>query len=236
MPRLPKLFRYQEIQTRLQALERLKVQLERDPNLLQWEERFRESQSLHARSAGELKQRRGSLRRLESELGSCQERLRSEEAKLYGGRVTSSRELEQIQQKALEYSKQRAALEEQILGIMEDEERLGAELESLTRVMAGIEKEIAALRGELSRQQLEITMEEADLKEEAAGLSGELPADWLEKFHRLAKSKQGTAIARVKSNSCGACHISLSESLLQQVKRGEDVLLFCESCGRILFF
>ncbi len=236
MPKLPKLFRYQEIQTRLQALERLKVQLERDSNLVQWEEKYRESQSLHTRAAQGLKQSQGSLRRLESELSSCQEHIRSGEEKLYGGRISSSRELEQIQQKALEYSKQRAALEEQILGIMEDEERLGAELESLTRVMAGIEKEITALRGELSRQQLEIAMEEADLKDEAAGLSGELPVDWLEKFHRLAKSKLGTGIARVKSNSCGACHISLSESLLQQVKRGEDALLFCESCGRILFF
>ncbi len=54
-------------------------------------------------------------------------------------------------------------------------------------------------------------------------------------YVRLRKKWHGSVIAEVVEGRCSACQIMLRPQFYQDLKRGED-LMFCESCGRIVFY
>ncbi len=236
MANLPNLFRLQEIESRRLTLRKKRQQLDEDPEV---KSRSAQIKNIAEQLKTAQTKRQSALakqRQLELDLQSGQERLKSENNKLYSGSVTNSRELEQIQQKVSEYTKKCSQIEEELLQFMENDEQAAGEIAGLTRVLTGLEQELIQAKQHQTGQILEITMEEQELEDEEASVITAIPAEWLERFRRIAKSHNGVGIAKVKTNSCGACHISLSESMLQKVKRGEDILLYCENCGRILFY
>jgi predicted nucleic acid-binding Zn-ribbon protein len=49
------------------------------------------------------------------------------------------------------------------------------------------------------------------------------------------RGRRGSAVAEVVDGRCSVCHIAIRPQFLQDVKRGEQVLM-CESCQRILYY
>jgi predicted nucleic acid-binding Zn-ribbon protein len=49
------------------------------------------------------------------------------------------------------------------------------------------------------------------------------------------RGRRGAAVAEVIDGRCSVCHIAVRPQYLQDLKRGEQVLM-CESCQRILFY
>lgn len=236
MANLPNLFRLQEIESRRLTLRKKRQQLDEDPDVKRRSEQIKGVAEQLKMAQTKRQSALAKQRQLELDLQSGQERLKAENNKLYSGSITNSRELEQIQQKVSEYAKKCSQTEEELLQFMEHDEQAAGEIAGLTKVLAGLEQELAQAKQHQAGLILEITMEEQELEDDEALVITAIPADWLERFRRIAKSHNGVGIAKVKTDSCGACHISLSESMLQKVKRGEDTLLYCENCGRILFY
>ncbi|HEX7713097.1 MAG TPA: C4-type zinc ribbon domain-containing protein [Bacillota bacterium] len=236
MAKLPILYKIQTIDSRLLALKKAEEQIGTDPNRIALTELITQSEQ----RLGVLReeQQRVSLeqKRIELELKTCQERRKSEETKLYSGSVTASRELELLQQKIAESAKSQAKQEEMLLHLMEREEELTQEIGENEKRLELARKDLATLEMELKQRQMELAMETEDLRAEQEELLPQIPADWLARYHRIAGSHNGVAVARLKQESCGACHISQSQSQIQKVKRGDDQLLFCENCGRILYY
>ena len=54
-------------------------------------------------------------------------------------------------------------------------------------------------------------------------------------YERIRKKWHGIAIAEAIGERCSACQISLRPQFFQDLKKG-DQLMFCESCGRILYY
>ncbi|HYH01741.1 MAG TPA: C4-type zinc ribbon domain-containing protein [Bacillota bacterium] len=233
---LPILHRVQEVESRLRQLEQALQQLNENPNLTALQ--LLQSNLVRTRQSTEndLQQLKSRQRQLDLELKSCQERLQHEESKLYNGSIVLPRELEQLQQKVSEYQNLRSKLEEDLLQLMERDEVSTAELTGMHKREATTARELAQIREELQQQALEINFEKEQLQMELVDLLPQIPGEWLERYRRIAKAHRGIGIAKLKQNSCGACHVGLSESILHQVKRGEDKLIFCENCGRILYF
>lgn len=232
---LPLLYRVQEIETRLGALDQALTRLNQNANL----EALRLLQSELGQSiekhSGELLQLKSRQRQLDLDVKTNQERLESEEQKLYSGAISNARELGQVQQKADEYRSMVSKSEDELLGLMEQDETLAAELERLNRRQTLAAEEVARFQNEIKHQSLELQIEKDQLQMEFEDLLLQIPGDWLEKYRRIAKSHRGIGIAKLKQSNCGACHVSLSDFKLQQVRRGEDKLTFCENCGRILY-
>lgn len=236
MAYLPILYRIQEIESRLQTLRKAEEQARGNPELIALEAVFGDTVNQINQKEKDLKTVRGSQRQLELELKSCQEHLKVEEGKLYSGFTSSSRELESIQHKATEYYKSKEKLEDELLKLLEEEESLTGQIQEHRRNLENMEKQRGIILLEVDRKLREIAMEVQDLDQELSGLLEKPPAEWLERYRKIAKSHNGIGIAKIKSDSCGACHVGLSDSLYQKVKRGDDQLVFCESCGRILYF
>jgi predicted nucleic acid-binding Zn-ribbon protein len=236
MATLPLLYRVQEIESRVAILTKNLEALMADPNLVALQGLQQELAIAVQPKETELKQVKTRQRQLDLELQICQERLHHEEKRLYDGSVAHARELEQIQQKAAEYRGVQAKIEEEILQLMEVDEQLTAELQQLAQRQqtAGLEQQ--RIQAELKQQSFELIVEKEDLQAELAELEPQIVSEWLDRYRRIAKAHRGIGIAKLKQDSCGACHVSLSEFRLQQVKRGEDKLHFCENCGRILYY
>jgi predicted nucleic acid-binding Zn-ribbon protein len=233
---LPLLYRIQEIESSLTALERNLADLQQNSNLKAVRLLHDETKSSIERIETDLKEVNKKQRQLELELKTCQERLKNEENKLYGGANAHARELEQIQQKVGEYLNHRTQIEDELLHMMEQDEECDTQLGELNVRLEKVLEEEDRIEAELRQQSLEVDFEKEQLRMELEELVRQVPPEWLERYRKIAKAHRGIGIAKLKQNSCGACHVRLSESRLNQVKRGEDKLQYCENCGRILFY
>jgi uncharacterized protein len=236
MAQLPILFQIQTIESRLQALKKDRDQIQNSPQLAQAETLLRKINSLLNDIGNKRNIIHSSNRNLDFELKSCQEHLTTEEKRLYGGSVTNSRELEQIQQKVGEYQKTIAKLEDEILQLMEQDDALTNQSSGFKKKAEALEREITTFTEETKLKLSEINIEFEGLEMELNGVISQVPQEWLERYQRIAKAHHGIGIAQVKTGNCGACHVSLPDLLLQKVKRGDDAINYCENCGRILYY
>jgi predicted nucleic acid-binding Zn-ribbon protein len=63
-------------------------------------------------------------------------------------------------------------------------------------------------------------------------IEASLPDRLKREFWRIAKQRQGLAVAPVDGDTCNACRTRIRPALAQQLRRGE--LVNCEGCARIL--
>jgi predicted nucleic acid-binding Zn-ribbon protein len=233
---LPLLFRIQELDSKAIALKRTLEQAALNPNLLALESLLQQSKASLIKVKNARRELNSSQRQLELELKTCQEHLEHEEKKLYDGTVVSSRGLEQVQQKAAEYKKQQVKLEDQILVFLEEDEKLAVNQADLEKRLIACEKELEIIQKDIKQQSGAIALEQNEINLELEELRPQIPTEWLERYQRIAKAHLGIGIAKIKTDSCGACHVGLSDALMRKAKQGEDTLIFCENCGRILYY
>lgn len=236
MPYLPTLFRIQELESRAQALKRAQEQTVADPNLLALQTLQQQTTVSLTKIENESQRISNLQRQFDLDLKVCLEHVKHEEEKLYNGTVMSSKGLEQVQQKADEYKNHQAEIEDQMLGLLEEEEKITAQKTDLQKHLAACSQEIASIQRKIKQKLAEIALEENELNFELAELSPTVPAEWLARYQKIAKAHSGIGIAKIKTGSCGGCHIGLSDALMNKAKQGVDTLIFCENCGRILYF
>lgn len=236
MAYLPILFRIQEIYNRQRTINKLIKEAEQRQDLIE----LRNRKGDYAKKLAAIQKKQAaigkSLQQLDLDLKSCLAKLKQEEAKLYGGSVANSRELEQLQLKVLEYTNSKSQLEEDTYHLLEEEEKLTNLKERIEKAEQSSNQQLAIIETELKQKTCELNLELSELDSELEELIPKVSGEWLERLKKIAGAHNGIGIAQIKSGCCGACHVSLSESLLQKAKRGEDQILLCENCGRIIFF
>jgi predicted nucleic acid-binding Zn-ribbon protein len=155
------------------------------------------------------------------------------EAKLY--EVKTNKEYSAVLAEIEAMKVEKGRLEEEILGLMELQERLGREavdgetrlrpLEAEARVQeAAATEEMRALEGDLE-----------GARGERAGLAKDLPRDLITQYGRILKQRGGLAVALVGSNGiCSGCRVTLTPQRFNEVRQSSHILL-CENCGRFLY-
>jgi len=132
------------------------------------------------------------------------------------------------------YEKEIRQIEDQELELMDQADKVKAEVavaeknalgsrESIARQMADLEQKAAALDGRLN----ELTAEHTDL-------SGKIDEDLLSRFERLFASKGDAAIVALEHEVCTGCHMKVTTQTAHRVKNGKEIVS-CEQCGRILY-
>jgi uncharacterized protein len=156
------------------------------------------------------------------------------EAKLYEVKTNKeySAALAEIEGSKVEKNR----LEEEILGLMELQERLGREVvEGEARLRpheAEARVQEAAAAEEL--RALEVDLEGA--RSEREGVAREVSRDLLTQYARLLKGRAGLAVALVGSNGiCSGCRVTLTPQRFNEVRQS-SMILVCENCGRFLYY
>lgn len=126
--------------------------------------------------------------------------------------------------------------EEEILGLMELQERLAADTrESETRLKAREEQarqDEAVVRKKLEAVETELAAVRADRDSRAR----ELPRPLLADYAKILKARAGVAVASVNSAAvCGGCRVAIRPQAIQELKAAQT-LMICDSCGRYLYW
>jgi predicted nucleic acid-binding Zn-ribbon protein len=226
------LFALQRMDTRLAMLRHSMDTLDPGESL---ETLLEQVRSAEAVTGAQLKETQTRLRDLELSLSSTAEKAKKIEQELYSGRVGNPKELTAMQEDVASLGRQRRRIEDEMLALMEDTDRLARELGIL-------EAQRGARERELEDHLTQYRAHTRALEDELAALQGkretqatELAPEVLKRYERLRERKDGLAVAQVLGDGiCEGCHVKIPDRLYADLQDG-DALRTCEECGRILY-
>ncbi|HZT08982.1 MAG TPA: C4-type zinc ribbon domain-containing protein [Chloroflexota bacterium] len=161
-------------------------------------------------------------------------KIASDEAKLYGGRVTNPKELQSLSDEVAQDRRQLSAVEDQLLLLLE---RIDELTTKLAEEDSAYERELAAWNASQQSARDALDTAQSNLgaleQQRTSAASQVAPAD-LTTYETIRRQKGGTAVAQVQQRTCQACRVALTPSQEQRARIGNDLVL-CNSCGRILF-
>jgi len=65
-------------------------------------------------------------------------------------------------------------------------------------------------------------------------IAPEVRPDYLSRYERILKNKDGLGIVKVVNQSCGGCYMHITEQLFNELKKFEQIIS-CDQCARILY-
>lgn len=125
-------------------------------------------------------------------------------------------------------------LEGQILVLMEEADQIAAALGAAELALTAARRETDAARAGLAAEKGSLEDELDRLNGARAGQTGSVDPVLLAKYEQLLKQRRMVAVAPLKGDVCGACHVRLRPAVSQQVRRGAEIVT-CDSCQRILY-
>jgi predicted nucleic acid-binding Zn-ribbon protein len=156
------------------------------------------------------------------------------EAKLYEVKTNKeySAALAEIEGSKVEKNR----IEEEILGLMELQERLGREVVEGDARLRPHEAEARVQEAAATEEMraLEVDLEAARGERKTA--ARDVPRDVLAQYGRLLKVRGGLAVALVGSNGiCSGCRVTLTPQRFNEVRQSSQIFV-CENCGRFLYY
>jgi len=125
--------------------------------------------------------------------------------------------------------------EDKILELMGAAEPLDKAVKAAEAALAVEKKQVEAEK-DAARERTAVDQKEIDgLKAERAKIVAEMSPKIASEYERIRKGRAGVAIAEVVGGRCTKCNIMLRPHFLQELKRG-DVVMVCESCKRMLYW
>ena len=156
---------------------------------------------------------RKSQRAREKDLEDNRVKRQKYEGQLY--QVKTNKEYSAVLLEIEEVKQEKSSIEEDILGLMESQERIAAGI--LVERLRGVEAELTVVRSE------------------RVDLARQLQPRVLDDYDKILRHR-GVAVAEVtKPNSCGGCRVTITPQRLQELRQ-QNALIHCESCGRYLYW
>ncbi|HLZ72948.1 MAG TPA: C4-type zinc ribbon domain-containing protein [Dehalococcoidia bacterium] len=231
MTRVSNLYALQEIDSQIDSCERalsdVRARQGEDEGQAQRRERIAELEPLLLSAAHEQ-------REAETEVEDLRAKIAPVEEKLYSGRITSAKELQDLQGEVDQFRRQLQGREERLLLAMGRSDELQGELDTLRREVVDGETAWLAEQGELAEQADRLTQEIAALHERSEQARRPIDGEALRRYDQLRRSRQGRAVARVQGGTCLGCRIALPSTLFQRARSGM-ALVSCSNCERILY-
>ena len=172
-------------------------------------------------------------RTLERDLDSSQVQLAKTQSKLR--EVKTNKEYSAVLAEIDTAKQGIAALEDQVLDLMEateqhrqehqmQEQRAQKAMQELTEQERHVKQEHVAFAQKIST-------EEVQRQQLVAALDTKLYAT----YQRLATQRNGQAVAQVRDETCGGCHLKVQPQLVSEIRQ-QDKLTTCPHCQRILLW
>ena len=225
------LYRLQQIDTQIDQAEASAAELDR---LLSGDETIRQTTTAAEAAGTALHQAQQRLKQTEFAVQEQQLKIAQSEAKLYSGKLHNPKELQDLQKEIASLKKYLAVLEDQqleaMLSLEEHESQHAAAKNDLNNAQAAFAEKSAAWRGQ--RDQLTRNLDRLH-SERNASLSL-IDSESLKTYDAMRKRKSGVAVTIAKDGACAVCGGTIRPSELQ-VARSSQGIVFCTSCGRILY-
>jgi len=158
-----------------------------------------------------------------------------DQQRLDAGRVSSPRELEQLQSEIVALDRRIGVLEDAELEIMEQLESLQGELADVASGLEGLNSEVAQIESARDEAVGELDGEAADATAERQRLADDVPEQLLAVYERMRAQLGGVGAAALRRRRCEGCRLELTEADLATIRSApDDEVLRCPECNRIL--
>jgi hypothetical protein len=229
---LQTLINLQAIDTRIAALESDAARLPKEIAAIH--AAVDEAKKQAEQAKGRLDAARKDQRAKEKDLEVVQAKRSKNEARLY--EVKTNKEYSAVLIEIEEIKQEKARMEEEVLVLMEAQERLGGDIREAEARFKQRESEGRSQEATLKEQLRGIEADLAGVRTERKELATRLPANILADYDRILRARGGLALVPVaKPNFCGACRMTITPQRLQEL-RAQSSLIPCESCGRYLYW
>jgi len=194
-----------------------------------------EARAAHAAKKADLDGIAHEQSRFEGEVQMIDDKIKHESNRLYGGDITSPKELASIQAELDALRRRKNHLEDQDLEVMERREAIDRDLTALAEQLTELERRGTEATEARDHAAVEIETELNQNTAARAEILPEIPPDLLEVYQELRPKKNGVAAAALEGGVCRGCGVSLSPVALDAIKRSESgEVARCENCRRIL--
>jgi predicted nucleic acid-binding Zn-ribbon protein len=173
-------------------------------------------------------------RKSEADAQSQNIKIQQLESSLYGGKVRNPKELQELETDITSLKKHLAILEENELNEMLKVEAAEASVATAQAELKQIQERLSLEHRKLIEEQESLTRDAESLSSERHALVTAIAAGMLSSYESLRQQRRGVAVAEVLDNSCGACGTTLTPAVQQNARHALQ-LVYCPSCGRILF-
>ncbi|MCL4870782.1 MAG: hypothetical protein KJ063_17625 [Anaerolineae bacterium] len=230
MAQIRLLYRLQEIDSEIRAKkQRLGevIRLQKEDQALQ---KARQERDAAAQQRDKWQKER---KRLELEIADLDSKSKNASNRLYSGSVKNPKELTDLQQQIEAMGRHRTTLEDHLLETMleleEAETGFAAAQTQWQQVEAAWERQHTGLLQE--QDQLALALHK--LMTQRPDMAKLIKPDILTHYEQLSKKLGGVAVTMVQYNLCSVCRVSISAQKIKTAQEG--TLVYCGSCGRILY-
>jgi predicted nucleic acid-binding Zn-ribbon protein len=147
------------------------------------------------------------------------------------GRIRNPTDLMKLSQEVENLKAAVAAEEDAQLELMEEEERLRAEVVRLRDELAAAREREVAAAPDLRQRLEQLERDLAETEEEAVRTWSSIPPEWQE-VYRQVQRRYPDPVAGVSEGHCQACRVAVTSSGMQILRRAG--LHLCDGCGRVL--
>jgi predicted nucleic acid-binding Zn-ribbon protein len=193
-----------------------------------------ESRTAVERLKAELDSAKKAIRTKEKDLEVSATKRARGEARLY--EVKTNKEYSAVLAEIEEVKQEKARIEEEILTLMEVQERSAREIQEgearLKEQEARARQEEAAVRARLQEAESSLEIVRGDRE----SLVKQLPRNMLASYDRLLRHCNGMAVVQVLPGGiCGGCRVTLTPQRFHEIRQ-QSSLHTCESCGRYQYW
>ncbi len=168
----------------------------------------------------------------ELDLGANAEAVKKLQGQLYA--LKTNKEFQTMQQQIADTKADGSVIEEKILIIFEESDKLKAQVELENLKLKAAEKIFQEQKKQLDLRTQEINDRLSQLDAQRKQALGVIDQKILSEYERILHSREGLAIAAVKINSCGGCHMLVPPQVINLIRMYEHIIT-CEICNRILY-
>lgn len=173
---------------------------------------------------------------LELANGGIADKIKRIEAELYGGKVVSSREVENLNKEIAAQKRQRDANDERLLALLDLVPPAEETAKKWTRALDQRRKMLAARQVEAKAERAKLEAEYKALAAERPERAKAVPPAALARYDGIRAKHGGIGMVEVnvKDGTCAGCGTHLPERTIQNLK--DDKLVACETCHRLLYY
>lgn len=215
-----------------QDLQRVTERREQGPR------RITAKQAFVAKRKQELEEARQRVKQLRHSADQKNLQLKTHEAKISDlkaklNTAASNREYDILRSQIEADTMAKSVLEDEILETLEQVDLAQAATRDAEQQVAAAEDELKKTTDGVAAERPGLEAEFAELQDKVGAAERFLPANVTDTYRRLVEAYGANALAAVESRACGSCYVGLTMQQILELKTGK--LLFCKSCGRLMY-
>lgn len=195
-------------------------------------EELEEAQERRARSQEALQEAQRQQKALEFELNQVTSKRRRSSDRLYSGKVTNPKELEDLQLEVESLERRRNELEDELLEAMLVTESAQEEDDDTAAVVEELEAQWAQKKSRLAGEQDQLATKLNELLATRQQQASRIDQQMRAAYESTRQKRGGVGVAVVLGGLCQSCGVRVSSSKVSAAQAGK--LVRCGSCDRIL--